>query len=296
MTLSTTADLLHEAARARTGIAALNVITLEQIEAVLAAAEEAGRPVIVQLSQNAVAFHSGDPAPLLRAATAAVEASSARASVHLDHSTSLELCRVAAAEGASSVMFDASELEYEANVAATAAAADWAHAAGVLIEAELGAIGGKRGAHTPGVRTDPREARDFVGRTGVDALAIAVGSQHAQQVRETRLDLSLIETIHRAVPVPLVLHGSSGVPDDEIAQAVRHGITKVNIGTALNIAYTGRLRDHLIEHPSQSDPRPGLRTARTALTEAASVLLRAVDVADDRERALAGGGREGDAR
>jgi fructose-bisphosphate aldolase class II len=296
MTLSTTAELLRDAVHANSGIAALNVITLEQVEAVLAAAEEVGRPVIVQLSQNAVAFHGGDPAPLLRATTAIIEASTARASVHLDHSTSLELCRIAAAEGASSVMFDASELEFEANVAATANAADWAHDAGVLLEAELGAIGGKQGAHTPGVRTDPREAREFVARTGVDALAVAVGSEHAQQVRETRLDLELIAALHGAVPVPLVLHGSSGVPDEQIAQAVCRGITKVNVGTALNVAFTGRLRAHLAEHPAQSDPRPGVRSARTAMAEIASALLRTVDVSGDPQRALVGTAREGEAR
>jgi len=276
MTLTTTATLVDEAVHAGVGVAAFNAITLEQVEALLEAAEAADRALIVQLSENAIRFHGDEVAPIARATVAAIESSTARASLHLDHSMSLDLCKAAAASGASSVMFDASHLEFHRNLRATAQAAEWAHDAGVLMEAELGAIGGKGGAHTPGVRTDPDEARRFVDRTGVDALAVAVGSVHAQQSRETLLDLDLIEAIHRVVPVPLVLHGSSGVPDQQIVEAVRRGITKVNIGTVLNIAYTGTLREHLSANPRQSDPRPGLGHARSAMAAVAAELLRTV--------------------
>lgn len=276
MTLVSTRSLLTEAVDAGGGIAAFNIITLEQLEAVLQAAVEIDLPVIVQVSENAIQFHHDDPVPILRAATAAIGASAARASLHLDHSMSLDLCKAAVREGASSVMFDASHLDFRENVDATRRAVLWAEGEGILLEAELGAIGGKGGAHAPGVRTDPDEARSFVEDTGAHALAIAVGSVHAQQERNTRLDRGLIEAIRSVVGVPLVLHGSSGVPDDEIAAAIRSGITKVNVGTALNVAYTGRLREHLVFHEAQSDPRPGLRTARDALTQTAVHLLDVV--------------------
>lgn len=273
MTLVSTRSLLTEAAGAGDGLAAFNIITLEQLEAVLDAAADTGRPVIVQVSENAIQFHRDHPAPILRAATAAITSSPARASLHLDHSMSLDLCKAAVREGASSVMFDASHLDYRDNVDATREAVRWAEGEGILLEAELGAIGGKGGAHTPGVRTDPHEARAFIADTGSHALAIAVGSVHAQRERTTRLDRDLIRAIREVVDVPLVLHGSSGVPDDELAAAVRSGITKVNIGTALNAAFTGRLRQHLLSHEGQSDPRPGLRSAREALSQTAVHLL-----------------------
>lgn len=276
MTLVSTRSLLTEAADAGEGIAAFNIITLEQLEAVLHAAAHADRPVIVQLSENAIQFHLGDPAPILRAATAAIGSSPARASLHLDHSMSLDLCKAAAREGASSVMFDASHLDFRDNIAATREAVLWAEGEGILLEAELGAIGGKGGAHAPGIRTDPGEARTFVEDTGAHALAIAVGSVHAQQERTTRLDRDVIEAVRALVDVPLVLHGSSGVPDDELAAAVRSGITKVNIGTALNVAFTGRLREHLVSHEGQSDPRPGLLAAREALAQTVAHLLDVV--------------------
>src|SRR5581483_3151701 len=120
------------------------------------------------------------------------------------------------------------------------------HANGLWLEAELGYVGGKpdqpQSAHGAGVRTDPDEARDFVAATGVDALAVAVGSSHAMTTRTATLDAELVAALHRAVAVPLVLHGSSGVPDDSLVTAIRAGITKVNVGTALNVAMTGAVR------------------------------------------------------
>jgi fructose-bisphosphate aldolase class II len=163
-------------------------------------------------------------------------------------------------------MFDASKLEYAANVAATRDAADWAHANGLYLEAELGAVGGKGGAHTPGVRTDPGEAAEFVAATGVDALAVAVGSSHAMLERTAALDLDLIGRLREAVPVPLVLHGSSGVADDLLTEAVAAGIVKVNIGTILNVAFTDAVRAALGADPGLVDPRKYLAPARDAVS------------------------------
>ena len=171
-------------------------------------------------------------------------------------------------------MYDASALPHAENVAATRAAADWAHAQGLWLEAELGEIGGKDGVHAPGVRTDPEEARAFVAATGVDALAVAVGSSHAMTTRTARLDHELIARLAHAVPAPLVLHGSTGVPDDELRRAAKGGMAKINVGTALNIAFTGAIRDFVAGDGHTVDPRAYLATARTRMAEAVEHLLR----------------------
>ncbi len=133
------------------------------------------------------------------------------------------------------------------------------------MEAELGEIGGKDGAHAPGVRTDPGEAAAFVAATGVDALAVAVGSSHAMTTRDARLDDDLIARLAAAVPVPLVLHGSSGVPDDGLASAVRHEMVKVNVATHLNAVLTRAVRDALDAEPALVDPRRYLGPGRDAV-------------------------------
>ncbi len=144
----------------------------------------------------------------------------------------------------------------------------------MLVEAELGEIGGKDGAHAPGVRTDPDEAARFVAETGVDALAVAVGSSHAMTERNAALDLELIARLHAAVPVPLVLHGSSGVPDDTIVRGIRSGLTKINVSTHLNGAFTGAIRAYLAQHPSAVDSRKYLAAGRDAVRLEAGRLLR----------------------
>ncbi|UWE08384.1 class II fructose-bisphosphate aldolase [Actinacidiphila bryophytorum] len=276
MTATTTADLVTAARAAGRGVAAFNVITLEHAEAITAAAEAAGLPVILQISENAVAFHHGRPAPVLAAALALAGAAAVPVAVHLDHVQDEELLRSGIAAGVSSVMYDASTLPYEENVRATARVAAWAHSQGVWVEAELGAVGGKDGAHAPGVRTDPAQAAAFTAATGVDALAVAVGSSHAMTARTARLDHTLIARLRAAVDVPLVLHGSSGVPDDELRQAVTAGMVKINIGTALNVAFTSAVRAHLAADPDVVDPRRYLRPARDAMTDTARHLLQVV--------------------
>jgi fructose-bisphosphate aldolase class II len=178
--------------------------------------------------------------------------------------------------GVSSAMFDASKLDYDANVAATKAAAQWAHQHGMFLEAELGEVGGKDGAHAPGVRTDPAEAAAFVTATGVDALAVAVGSSHAMSERTASLDFDLIARLRSAVPVPLVLHGSSGVADDELRKAVAAGITKINVGTLLNVNFTRAIRASLASDATVTDPRKYLAPARVAVAEAVAALLGAI--------------------
>ncbi|MEU3852976.1 class II fructose-bisphosphate aldolase [Streptomyces sp. NPDC029554] len=279
MPLTTTGDLVTRAAAARSAVASFNIITLEHVEAVIAGAESAHAPVVLQVSENAVRFRGGRLLPLARAAAAAAEDAAVPVALHLDHVQNDALLYQAVDAGFSSVMYDAARLPYAENLAATRAAVDWAHAHGLWIEAELGQIGGKNGrppldAHAPGARTDPEEARAFVADSGVDALAVAVGSAHAMTTRTAALDHALLKRLSAALDVPLVLHGSSGVPDGELTAAIAGGITKVNIGTALNIALTGAIRDFLADRPEAVDPRGYLTVARDAMTRAVARTLR----------------------
>jgi fructose-bisphosphate aldolase class II len=274
-----TGELVTGAAGARSAVAAFNIITLEHIEAVVAGAEAAGSPVVLQVSENAVKYRYGRLLPLARAAVAAAERATVPVALHLDHVQSDSLLRQAPDAGFSSVMYDAARLPYAENLAATRAAADWAHAQGLWIEAELGEVGGKGGrppldAHAPGARTHPAQARAFVADTGVDALAVAVGSVHAMTTRTARLDHALLKRLADALGVPLVLHGSSGLPDDELTEAVAGGITKVNVGTALNIAMTAAIRTYLAARPEAVDSRGYLTVGREAMAETVTRIIR----------------------
>ena len=282
MPATATAELVLAAHASGRGVAAFNVITLEHAEAIAEAAEQTGLPVILQISENAVKFHGGRLEPVLAAAAATARAASVPVSLHLDHVEDEALLHAGVAAGVTSVMFDASRLPYEQNVRATARITAWAHTHDVWVEAELGEVGGKDGAHAPGVRTDPAEAAAFTAATGVDSLAVAVGSSHAMTERTASLDHQLIARLHKTIGVPLVLHGSSGVPDGELRRAVAAGMVKVNIGTALNVAFTAAVRDHLAADPAVVDPRRYLRPAREAMTAAAAHLLRVVAVEPER--------------
>jgi fructose-bisphosphate aldolase class II len=262
--------LVDEAARGGTAVLAFNVITLEHAEGIVAGLERAGTPGLLQVSENAVRYHHGRMSPLLAACREVADAAAVPVAVHLDHLRDERLVRegvaIAATCGVTSGMVDAADLDDAQNVAVTAALTRVAHARGLWVEAELGAIGGKGGAHTPGVRTDPDEAREFVARTGVDGLAVAVGSEHAMTSATARLDLDLIARLAAAVPVPLVLHGSSGVAAPTLRRAVAAGIRKINIGTALNVALTAQVRGAL-DDARLTDPRRYLAQGRDAVAD-----------------------------
>ncbi|MFE9017392.1 ketose-bisphosphate aldolase [Streptomyces sp. NPDC007808] len=284
MPLVTTGELVTRAAAARSAVAAFNVITLEHIEAVVAGAESESSPVVLQVSENAVRFRYGRLLPLARAAVTAAEQAAVPVALHLDHIQSDDLLRQAPDAGFSSVMYDAARLPYAGNLAATKAAVDWAHDQGLWIEAELGRMGGKNGeppldAHAPGARTDPAEAHAFVADSGIDALAVAVGSSHAMTTRTATLDHELVKRLSATLDVPLVLHGSSGVPDGELTAAVAGGIAKVNVGTALNIAMTAAVRDFLAAHPEAVDSRKYLSVGREAMVRAVARLIRVLAAA-----------------
>jgi len=285
MSAAPTGELVAAALAAGRGVAAFNVITLEHAEAIAAGAERAGLPVILQISENTVTFHGGRVAPLAAAAGRIAADAAVDIALHLDHVESAELLWQAPEHGFDSVMFDASRLPYAQNVLATRAAAEFAHAHGLWLESELGTVGGKDGAaplppHAPGARTEPAQAAAYVAATGVDALAVAVGSTHAMTTRDASLDLGLVAELRSAVDLPLVLHGSSGVPDEQLRAAVDAGIVKVNIGTALNIAATAAVRDILATDANVVDPRRYLVPARDAIAEAVAHFLTVLAVAD----------------
>ncbi|MFF4829803.1 class II fructose-bisphosphate aldolase [Streptomyces sp. NPDC001312] len=275
MPLTGTGSIVTPAADAARGVGAFNVIQLEHVEAIVAGAEAAGAPVVLQLSENAVRYH-GALAPTASATLAVARAAEVPVAVHLDHATSVGLVAEAVELGFSSVMFDASALDYDDNVRATAEVVEHCHAAGVWVEAELGEVGGKDGVHAPGARTDPAEAAAFVAATGVDALAVAVGTSHAMLTRDAELDFELIAALRAAVPAPLVLHGSSGVADAHLTRAVEHGMTKVNIATHLNQVFTTAVRQALADQPQLVDTRRYLGPGRSAMTAEVTRLLGVV--------------------
>jgi fructose-bisphosphate aldolase, class II len=281
MPLDSTADIVTSASRERRAVGAFNVIQLEHAEAIVAGAAEAEAPVVLQVSANTVRFHAGIE-PVALAALSIARHATVPVAVHLDHAESPELVHEAVRLGFTSVMFDGSNLPYQANVAATAEVVAQCHAQGVWVEAELGPVGGKDGVHAAGARTDPEEAARFVAATKVDALAVAVGTSHAMLTRDATLDFDLIRQLRARVAVPLVLHGSSGVSDADLTRAVAAGMTKLNVATRLNSAFTAAVRAYLEQNPSVVDPRRYLGKARAAVAVEVSHLLHVLGYGRER--------------
>ena len=272
--LADTAVLARDCAARKVGLAAFNVVLLDHAEAFVDAAENTGLPLVLQLSQNAVKYHGGRLRPLGRALIELAAASTVPVSVHLDHAESTDLCREAVELGFTSIMYDGSKLPDAQNRQTTAEITAFAHEHGVSVEAELGEVGGKNGVHDPSARTNPEDAAKFVADTGVDLLAVAVGSSHAMATREAVLDNQLIAAIHELVPVPLVLHGSSGVPDEGMVAAIQAGMTKINVSTHLNVVFTQGVRQILDENPKIVDPRKYVGPATHLVQEEVERLMR----------------------
>ncbi len=273
MPLATATDLLASAAREGRAVGAFNVVLLEHAEAFVAAAERAELPTVLQISENCVLYHGG-LAPLAQATLCLAESATQQICVQLDHAVSRRLVDEAVSLGLPAVMFDGSLLDYPTNVSETALVVTACHRAGVSVEAELGVVGGKGGVHAPGARTNPGEAAAFVAATGIDALAVAVGTEHRMTARDARVDFGLIERLRAAVACPLVLHGSSGVSDEDLRRAVSAGMAKVNISTHLNAVFTAAVRENLALNPANVDPREFVGTGREALSAEAERLLR----------------------
>lgn len=266
-------DLIIVADKQSYAVGAFNVILLEHAESIINAAESSGLSTILQISENAIKYH-GSLKPIVIATVELASKSSIPVSVHLDHIEDVNLIKEGLDLGVDSVMFDGSKLDFQENIETSLKMSELAHSYNASIEVELGEIGGKDGVHAPGVRTNPAEAKKFVEETGVDLLAVAVGSSHAMTTREAKLDFELIASIHKAVDVPLVLHGSSGVNDEDLQRAVRAGMRKINISTHLNQLFTQAIARYMSENPKTVDPRKYIGYARDLMSDEVARLLR----------------------
>lgn len=273
MSRTTSEKLIAEKVNSSTAIGAFNVILLEHAEALVMGAEKSQLPLILQISENCVKYH-GALKPISIATIAIAEASSLPISVHLDHAESEELVKEALDLGYDSVMFDGSKLGYKENVQASQRMRALCDSYGVTLEVEIGEVGGKDGVHAPGIRTKPREAKDFADETGANLIAVAVGSSHAMSTRDASLDFRLIRDIASEVNIPLVLHGSSGVSDADLQEAVRAGMRKINIATHLNGIFTDRVRAELDKNPSLTDPRKYIGLSRDDVSDEVARLLK----------------------
>lgn len=273
MPLVPTRDIMTQAVTGGYGQGAFNVIHLETAQALIAGAEQAQRPVILQISENCVAYH-GALEPIALATMASARAAQVPVAVHLDHAQDEHLVYQAIELGFGSVMYDGAHLDYAQNVASTRRVVEAAARHNIYVEAELGEIGGKDGAHAPGVRTDPQQALEFVASTAVDALAVAVGSSHAMLERRAQLDTELIARLAQKLNVPLVLHGSSGVSDENLRAGIAAGMRKINVSTHLNGFFTRAVREWLAAHPEAVDSRKYVAVGRTAMAAETARLLQ----------------------
>ena len=272
MSRTNAGKLVLAAKSSGTAVGAFNVILLEHAEALVAGAEHAKLPVILQISENCVSYHKALK-PISVATIAIAESASVPVSVHLDHAESEDLVKEVLDLGYDSVMFDGSKLTYADNVAASARMAALCKRYGATLEVEIGEVGGKDGVHAPGVRTNPLEAKAFAEATGADLVAVAVGSSHAMTTRDATLDFDLIAEIAKTVGVPLVLHGSSGVSDPDLQKAVKAGMSKINIATHLNNVFTHEIREALGANPKLVDPRKYIAPGRDAVAAEVARLL-----------------------
>lgn len=272
MTRTKAAKLVSKADETSSAVGAFNVILLEHAEALVEGAERSNNPVILQISENCVNYHRALK-PIALATIAIAEFSSTYVSVHLDHAESEELVREALDLGFDSIMFDGSKLAYEENISASARVAELCRSYSATLEVEIGEVGGKDGVHAPGVRTNPLVAKQFAEATGADLLAVAVGSSHAMTTRDATLDFDLISEIAGEVGIPLVLHGSSGVSDQDLQKAVKAGMRKINIATHLNNVFTHEIRESLEQNPKLVDPRKYIAPGREAVTAEVARIL-----------------------
>lgn len=255
MSLVTSKELMLDAQKNHYAIGAFNVENMEMVQAVVAAAEELRSPVIIQTTPGTLKY--ADPEMYYANVAAAAKAASVPVVMHLDHGSSFTLAMRTLRAGYTSVMIDGSHSVFEENIAVTRAVVDAAHAMGVPVEAELGKVGGKEDDLDGGSGgyTVPEEAAEFVERTGVDTLAVAIGTAHGVYKGIPKLDVERLSQIREVVSVPLVLHGTSGVPDDAVRECIRRGICKVNYATDLRIAFTAGVKEYLEKDPKVYDPK-----------------------------------------
>lgn len=255
MPLVTSEKMLSDAQKGGYAVGAFNVENMEMVKAVIAAAEELKAPVMLQTTPSTVKYGT------LETYAAIVAAEAKKASVpvclHLDHGSSYELAVAAMEAGYTSVMIDGSHESFENNIAVSKKVADVAKEKGIPVEAELGKVGGKEDdlEAEADTNTDPMEAKEFVERTGISSLAIAIGTAHGFYAGTPVLDKQRVSEIKEVVSVPLVLHGASGLTDEDVKECVQRGICKVNFATELRVAYTDAIKTLLKEKPDTFDPK-----------------------------------------
>ena len=256
MPLVTTKEMFEKAYNGGYAIGAFNVNNMEIIQGITEAAAELKAPLILQVSKGARAY--ANRTYLKKLVEAAVIETGLPIVLHLDHGDSFETCKSCIDGGFTSVMIDASSKPFEENIEITKSVVRACHAAGIPVEAELGKVGGKEddldGGNGNGY-TVPSEAAEFAERTGVDSLAVAIGTAHGVYKGTPKLDMERLSEIRKVVSVPLVLHGTSGVPDDAVRECVARGMCKVNYATDLRIAFSKGLKEYLAKDPEVFDPK-----------------------------------------
>ncbi len=267
MALVTSEKMLADAQKGNYAVGAFNVENMEMVKAVLAAAEELHAPVMLQTTPSTVKYGTMETFAAIVAAEA--KKVSVPVCLHLDHGNSFELAVQAMKAGYTSVMIDGSHEDLEGNIAITKKVADVAKAFGVPVEAELGKVGGKEDdlEAEADTNTDPQEAKEFVERTGVTSLAVAIGTAHGFYVGTPVLDKERLSEIREVVDIPLVLHGASGLSDEDVMDCVKRGICKVNFATELRAAYSKAVKELLAEKPDTIDPKAYGKTAIAAVKE-----------------------------
>jgi fructose-bisphosphate aldolase class II len=277
MALTSGREVLAAARADGYAVPAFNIFNLEMLQAAYRAAEAERAPVIVQISPRSIAYAGLRPLAALAAALA--EKVPVPIVLHLDHGPGLAECQAALDEGFTSVMYDGADLPYAENVSRTRAVVTAAHTRGAAAEAELGQVGHASHEQQPVDLTDPEEAGRFARETGVDALAVAIGTVHGMTETGAVLDVERIANLARHVDAALVMHGSSGVDDDMLVQAVQAGIRKVNLSTALQRVFMDTLRRSASTPGHETDARAVLGDARAAVMEAARHRIRLVGAA-----------------
>lgn len=267
MPLVTSEKMLKDAQKGGYAVGAFNAENMEMVKAIIKAAEELKAPVMIQTTPSTVKYGTLDT----YAAIVAAEAKKASVPVclHLDHGNSFELAVQAIKAGYTSVMIDGSHEDFEGNIAVSKKVADVAKAVGIPVEAELGKVGGKEDdlEAEADTNTDPQQAKEFVERTGVDSLAVAIGTAHGFYVGTPVLDKERLSEIRQVVDIPLVLHGASGLSDEDVSDCVKRGICKVNFATELRAAYTAAGKKLMEEKPETIDPKALGKVGMAAVTE-----------------------------
>lgn len=267
MPLVTSSKMLADAKKGHYAVGAFNVENMEMVKAVIAAAEELKAPVMMQTTPSTVKYGT------LETFAAIVKAEAAKTDIpvclHLDHGSSFDLAMKALKAGYTSVMIDGSKLDYEGNIEVSKKVADVAASMGIPCEAELGKVGGKEDdlVAVADTNTDPQEAKEFAERTGVTSLAVAIGTAHGFYVGTPVLDKERLSEIRKVVDIPLVLHGASGLSDEDVMDCVKRGICKVNFATELRAAYSKAVKETFAENENTIDPKAYGKKAIQAVKE-----------------------------